>query len=186
MYFLHIDVRKWIQMWFSALYICRFLSVNHYSVFSDINVSRTFPPLSTLSYTDCWLNKFLSSLVHSVLLTNFTHSRGWTEAQSRKKKIILTLTNCNTSSSFGIIVSSKRFSLNENTRKAAMRIFNEAKQQNPEKTTSIPVLDECDNLRIGLSQNALPINLHQSVSWSIHKHTYKEGLKQKRIIGATY
>ena len=35
-------------------------------------------------------------------------------------------------------------------------------------TSVPPVLDECDHLRVGFTQNALPVHLHQPVPWSTH------------------
>lgn len=57
----------------------------------------------------------MNPVAPSALLTDgFTHSEGGKKIKAENRKAILTLTNCNTSSFFGIIVSSKRFSLNEN------------------------------------------------------------------------
>lgn len=57
----------------------------------------------------------MNPVVPSALPTDgFTHSEGGKKIKAKNRKVILTLTNCNTSSFFGIIVSSKRFSLNEN------------------------------------------------------------------------
>ena len=38
-----------------------------------------------------------------------------------------------------------------------------------------PILDECNHLRVSFPQNALPIHLHQSVTWGMHKHIKKKG-----------
>lgn len=43
------------------------------------------------------------------------------ERRKNRRKIILTLTNCNTSSSFGIIESSKMFSLEKNMKIPKMK-----------------------------------------------------------------